>query len=422
MLMGRDYVKVGEAARVLGVSEQTLRNWHGRGKLVPVRHPINGYRMYRVSDVHALLQTFKQGALDFESVTEAPAQGMVSEAPAQGKALDALEGLLPCHWSRDVALDPKHRPQHWHQTSSTIRRDWRKFPQEAHVLDASGTKYRRLTVDEIAILQGFDPGVVQGVDLTERERIASLGDAVPPPLARALVAGISEHVEWKCRTAVEICAGTGGLAEGAAAAGLEHLLLADHSDVCGTLLRRDRHWHADRVLVGDVREIDFAKFEGRVGLFSGGPPCQPWSQSGLRQGHEDQRDLLGELHELVAVIKPEAFLFENVPGLASGQNAAYLKALLDRLRRPGHELRYGVLVAQFNAADFGVAQSRERVFILGLRDKPASIVSRCFDSVEARRTHQRPGGSNRSLPPWLTVGDVLERRPDPGGWRKWIGQ
>jgi site-specific DNA-cytosine methylase len=303
-----------------------------------------------------------------------------------------------------------------------VRRDWRKFPQEAHLIDASGSRYRRLTVDEIAILQGFDPEIVYGVDLTERERIASLGDAVPPPLARALVAGISEHIEWQCRTAVEICAGTGGLAEGAAAAGLEHLLLVDNSEVCGALLRRNRHWQAERVVVGDVRDVDFSTFAGNLGLFSGGPPCQPWSQSGLRQGHGDRRDLMGDLPELVAAMRPEAFLFENVPGLASGQNAAYLEALLSRLRRPGSDLCYGVLIGQFNAADFGVAQSRERVFVLGLRDKPASLVSRCFDSVEARRTHHRPGGPNTSLPPWLTVGDVLERRPDPGGWRKWIGQ
>jgi hypothetical protein len=55
-----------------------------------------------------------------------------------------------------VALDPKHRPQSWDEPSSTVRREWCRYPQEAHLLDVDNWRYRRLTVDEIAILQGFE--------------------------------------------------------------------------------------------------------------------------------------------------------------------------------------------------------------------------------------------------------------------------
>src|SRR5262249_10237418 len=161
-------------------------------------------------------------------------------------------------------------------------------------------------------------------------------------------------------------AGIGGLAEGAAAIGLEHLLLVDYDEICGQLLSNRRQWRPDRVVVSDLRVVDLSGLRGKVGLLSGGPPCQPWSQSGHRLGNDDARDLLGEITNIVAATAPEAFLFENVPGLASSLNEPYLRALLDRLRYPAPGLRYGVIVAVLNAADFGVPQVRERIFILGI--------------------------------------------------------
>jgi hypothetical protein len=64
-------------------------------------------------------------------------------------------------------------------------------------------------------------------ELSERERIAALGDVVPPPLARAVLRGLAEVVPFTRRTAVEVCAGVGGLAEGAIAVELEHLVSSE---------------------------------------------------------------------------------------------------------------------------------------------------------------------------------------------------
>jgi DNA (cytosine-5)-methyltransferase 1 len=129
---------------------------------------------------------------------------------------------------------------------------------------------------------------------------------------------------------------------------------------------------------------------------------------------------LGSLPALVADIEPEVFLFENVPGLASEQNHPYLKDVIKRLQSPGGKLKYAVLVALFNAADYGVPQVRERLFILGMKDAPAVRVSRCFDTIESLRTHQDPGGTHQDLQRWRTVGEALAGRIDPGGWRRWI--
>lgn len=50
----RRCLKVGEAAELLGVCAETLRNWERKGKLIPIRHPINGYRLYRVEELERL--------------------------------------------------------------------------------------------------------------------------------------------------------------------------------------------------------------------------------------------------------------------------------------------------------------------------------------------------------------------------------
>jgi site-specific DNA-cytosine methylase len=421
LLSGRDFLQIRDAARLLGVTEKTLRNWDRAGHLRAHRHPINGYRLYRVGDLHALLDRLSElpggelpSAEQFSLTLLESSGGKVAAAPVAAE-------LPPCHWKRDVALDPKHRPQKWTSPATTVRRDWRKFPQEAHVLDHDEKRYRRLTVDEIALIQGFDPSTVDLPELSERQRIGVLGDAVPPPLATALVKGIAKERTWQQPTVLEICAGIGGLAHGAAAAGLEHLLLIDASDACAMILRHRRSWPEDRVVEGDVRRHDFMPFAGRVGLLSGGPPCQPWSLSGLRGGDADRRDLLGTMPELVATVRPEVFLLENVPGLAMFANGRYLNDLIWRLREPAPGTSYGVLVALLNAADFGVPQIRKRLFILGIRDEPGASAARCFARAAELATHRDPSSPDDGRQAWRTVGDVLVEREDPGGWRRWIG-
>jgi excisionase family DNA binding protein len=417
LLSPRDYLRIQEAARALGVSEQTLRNWDRSGKLKAQRHPINGYRLYKAADLHALLKTF-EGEFPEASAMQLP----LGLAPHTGWQVEQAEyaSMPDAHWSATVGLDPKHRPQRWDAPSSTVRRDWRKYPQEAYLLDKAGKAYRRLAVEEIAILQGFSPETVAAEGLTNRQKIAAVGDAVPPPLASAILRGVDEGWRWQNKTALEICAGIGGLAEGAASVGLEHRALVDISASCGTLLRNGRHWRADAVHVADVRSFPYEQYRGGIGLLSGGPPCQPWSQGGRHGAQEDARDLLGHLDEVVRVVEPEVFLFENVPGLATAGNAAYLRHVVDRLRAPG-PTKYGVMVGLLNAADYGVPQLRRRIFILGFRDRPSSFAGRRFDAIAQLATHRDPGLAGNGRRPWMTIGEAIQGVPDPGGWRRWIG-
>src|SRR5215207_9092780 len=63
----------------------------------------------------------------------------------------AQEDLPECTWSLSVALDPRHRPQSWDRPSSTVRREWCRYPQEAHLVEEDRNRYRRLVADEIAL-------------------------------------------------------------------------------------------------------------------------------------------------------------------------------------------------------------------------------------------------------------------------------
>ena len=56
-----EYLTVSEAAAYLGVSSATLRNWDRSGKLKPYRHPVNGYRLYKMDDLSQVLEGIKEG-------------------------------------------------------------------------------------------------------------------------------------------------------------------------------------------------------------------------------------------------------------------------------------------------------------------------------------------------------------------------
>ena len=269
-------------------------------------------------------------------------------------------------------------------------------------MDRARWAYRRLSVEEIATLQGFEPDWVDVPGMSRWDRVASLGDAVPPPLAEAVLRPLVTGDRLSKKTAVEICAGIGGLASGAF--GLEHLALIEHSEPAARILRRSKPWTSARVFEADIRRFDFGSYVDKVGLLSGGPPCQPWSLAGRGEGADDRRDLLSAIHELVGQIKPESFVFENVPGLVSEANDDYLTHIISCLRTPHAGEFYGVAAGILNAADFGLPQIRRRVFIIGLRGRSNAEVHTVFDEIYASITHRNPRLGLRGLTPWVTVG------------------
>ncbi len=142
----------------------------------------------------------------------------------------------------------------------------------------------------------------------------------------------------------------------------------------------------------DVTKVDFSDFKG-VDVVSGGPPCQPFSLGGLAKAYNDRRDMFPQAIRAISEIMPAAFIFENVKGLLRAKFAPYFTYIIHRLSfpdcklEPGERwtnhvarlkeiadgkaaysgLHYNVEYKLLNAADFGVPQIRERVFIVGIR-------------------------------------------------------
>jgi DNA (cytosine-5)-methyltransferase 1 len=195
---------------------------------------------------------------------------------------------------------------------------------------------------------------------------------------------------------VELFAGAGGLAIGMGRAGFSHAAVVewDH-DSCETFRFNQRN-HAldlDRwpLFEGDVRSFDFASIVGEVMVVSGGPPCQPFSLGGKHRGPMDERDMFPQAVRAVRELRPKAFIFENVKGLLRASFASYFEYIHLQLSHPelvrtkgetwdDHRARlerhhtsnkaapgYNVVYRLLNAANHGVPQRRERVFLVGFR-------------------------------------------------------
>ena len=331
--------------------------------------------------------------------------------------------LPDCHWSLSTALDPKHRPQEPGRPSTTVRREWWRYPQEAHLLDRKVGRYRRLTADEIGRLQGFPSGWGTQATKDELLLIRGYGDAVPPDLAEQVAKQLPTLAPGQnIRSTVEICAGFGGLALGVSRAlKLSHLALIERWPVACEVLRSSDEFPADRVIEADLNDFDWTPFVGKVDLLTGGPPCQPWSQGGLGLGEQDERDLLGMMPDVVSKVMPKIFLFENVPGLLSGENQTYAEDLITRFRHSAGRDSYGVAMGILSSADFGVPQTRRRVFIAGAAGQRTDDATAFFDRIHETRTHADPRVAAQSgLRSWTTVDQAIpDWRESKRQWYRW---
>ena len=273
---------------------------------------------------------------------------------------------------------------------------------------------------------------------------------------------------------VELFAGAGGLAMGMSRAGFRHAAVVewDH-DACETF-RHNQRLHAHDVdewplFEGDARVFDYRGVGGEVMVVSGGPPCQPFSMGGKARGQLDERDMFPEAVRAVRELRPKAFIFENVKGLMRESFSSYFEFIQlqlthpDITRNPGetweehlarlerhHTSRsvssaYNVVFRLLNAADYGVPQKRERVFMVGFRSDlgarwsfpepthtEAALLREQWVTSEYWERHEVAKRDRPSLPlrqlgrverlrdaplfapaPWATVRDAIRDLPDP---------
>ena len=171
-------------------------------------------------------------------------------------------------------------------------------------------------------------------------------------------------------TNVELFAGAGGLALGLEEAGFENLLSNDFDkDSCDTLKLNRPNWNVVCDSVENLAEKDLLKMlnikEGELDLLSGGYPCQSFSYAGKRLGLNDVRGTMFYYYaKILKQLKPKIFLDENVKGLVSHDGGKTLQTMINVFEEIGYRVQYKVL----NAWDYGVAEKRERVVIIGIRN------------------------------------------------------
>lgn len=119
-------------------------------------------------------------------------------------------------------------------------------------------------------------------------------------------------------SAMELFAGGGGLLLGCSLAGFEHIGAVEwNGPSCDTLRLNVRSQYplvqGLEVLEGDVRDVQWSCYAGtNLDLLAGGPPCQPFSLGGLARATLDARDMFPALTSVLAVLRPRAFIVENV--------------------------------------------------------------------------------------------------------------
>jgi DNA (cytosine-5)-methyltransferase 1 len=274
---------------------------------------------------------------------------------------------------------------------------------------------------------------------------------------------------------IELFAGAGGLAMGMTRAGFVHDAVVEwDADACQTIRDNRAHYSGQgetfELFDDDARKFNYDAHKDLIDVISGGPPCQPFSMGGKHGGDTDARDMFPVAIESIRRINPKAFIFENVKGLLRESFASYFESIilqltypevvrkknetwlehlarLERIHSSGKRIpKYKILFRLLNAADYGVPQKRERVFIVGIRadlgvewsfPEPthsedelliAKYVTGTYWDKHGVPKRQRPlppdrlksriakltsGNALWTLQPWQTVRDAIAGLPDP---------
>lgn len=226
---------------------------------------------------------------------------------------------------------------------------------------------------------------------------------------------------------ISFFSGGGGLDLGLEAAGFETVFATDIDHHSCQTLQNGKAYCKDANLPflqsAVVRQADVINLTseevmaaagisvGEVDLMAGGPPCQAFSIFGKRQGVNDPRGLLPHQYlRLLREIQPKAFVFENVFGLLTIHGGETFKELCELLENPGNGVTYTLSVFRLNAADYGVPQFRDRIFIIGSQ---SGRKIECIPKICAPSSVKN-GNTDSNLLPYRTVKDGLKGMPALG--------
>lgn len=275
---------------------------------------------------------------------------------------------------------------------------------------------------EVAEKLGVSPAVVTRLSNSGELKYETVGkrkiytnEAVSAYLLKNnLIEAPQDHARVKTElpeiVGISFFSGAGGLDLGLEKAGIESLLYCENNREARMTIQANR---PEAALLGDISKTTAEEVRALAGLdeeteidvMFGGPPCQAFSTAGARRAFNDPRgNVFLRYLELAEELRPKYFVIENVRGLLStpyplkeGDEpvpGGALHLVIQNLEAMG----YGVSFNLYNAANYGAAQTRERVILIAKRD----------GTVMSWLTPTHSNEEKWGLPSWRTFGDIME--------------
>ncbi len=182
---------------------------------------------------------------------------------------------------------------------------------------------------------------------------------------------------------IDLFSGAGGFSLGFEHVGFESIIAIDKWEDAIDTYNSNR-----KNKVGTTRDIcEFTNEEIKalnknndvVGII-GGPPCQGFSMVGTRDEYDERNNLYLQFVRFVKEIEPKFFILENVRGLLTMANGFFKNDILERFSKLGYNVVYKVI----RASEYGVPQSRERVFFIGLLNKVFGDLKFDFEKMDKK--------------------------------------
>ncbi|WP_294438161.1 DNA cytosine methyltransferase [uncultured Slackia sp.] len=201
---------------------------------------------------------------------------------------------------------------------------------------------------------------------------------------------------------VSLYSGAGGLDLGFIAAGFTPVFANDinadamktYAAAMAAISKKTGKALNHRIVTGDIREVEELPEKGSAELVIGGPPCQGFSVAGKMDPNDPRSRHVFDFLAMVERIQPMVFVMENVKALA--KNKRWAGTIAD-IRKKAEEIGYKTNLEVLNSADYGVPQTRERMFLVGVKNHSID-----YD-------YPKP-----TVKEWMSVADALRKLPPLG--------
>lgn len=172
-------------------------------------------------------------------------------------------------------------------------------------------------------------------------------------------------------SALSLFSGCGGFCEGIETSGFEIRVAVELDRFACETYRRN--FPRTPLFEGDIHDFLVEGTERQeqhrlsdVDLVFGGPPCQGFSQIGVRKLDDERNELYKQFSRVISAVKPRVFLMENVPNLALMNKGYFRRLILEEFASIGYS---NAVMLRLSADEFGVPQTRQRIIFIGTRDE-----------------------------------------------------